>query len=610
MFSKRFGPRIIHEARSVIPNQWDKRLMLDKSRIIPVRINLAQNLEGAEDLLMEVSHPDSPKYAQHYNADEVADLFAPTKETIDIVLDWLRSEGHDVDHSHYNHWKAAVVVPMPIHKAENLLHATYDAYEHTNGKVHIACMNYSLPEAVRHHVDFVLPTVHFDVHTTPHAPTQEEKRDPTVPSPGKLKDKSPVLPKQGATLSPQALAPAGSLSKCDQQITPDCLRALYGIKYTQKAVKKNSFGIVEYTPQSYIPGDLDLFAKKYVPGGVGRRPKLLSIDGGQISSVPKSFDLNGESDLDLEYGMALTFPLRVSLYQAGDKIFGASFNTFLDALDNTYCAGDDPTQDPHYPDPNPGGYKGKDCGKYAPTHVIRYYEKRQCNEYLKLGLRGVTVVYSSGDYGVAGNGGNCIDASGHLSPSGLRFNPSFPSTCPYITSIGATQIKPGNTVAKPEEAAETVIFSGGGFSNVFPMPTYQKAAIKYYYKHHKPTYSSSQYNNNQKARGFPDISANGVNYVVAVDGAFSLVYGTSASAPVVGSIFALINDARLAHGKKPIGFVNPTLYAHPSAFNDITSGNNPGCSTQGFTAVKGWDPVTGLGTPSFPKLLKLFLSLK
>jgi hypothetical protein len=47
--------------------------------------------------------------------------------------------------------------------------------------------------------------------------------------------------------------------------------------------------------------------------------------------------------------------------------------------------------------------------------------------------------------------------------------------------------------------------------------------------------------------------------VVAVDGAFSLVYGTSASAPVVGSIFALINDARLAHGKKPIGFVNPTL---------------------------------------------------
>jgi tripeptidyl-peptidase I len=141
---ERFGPHIIHEARSVIPNQWDKRPMLDKSRIIPVRINLAQNFDGAEDLLMEVSHPDSPKYAQHYNAEEVADLvrfsqiqhlgedltyclffiyplqFAPTKETIDIVLDWLRSEGHDVDHSHYNHWKAAVVVPMPIHKAENL----------------------------------------------------------------------------------------------------------------------------------------------------------------------------------------------------------------------------------------------------------------------------------------------------------------------------------------------------------------------------------------------------------------------------------------------------------------------------------------------------------
>jgi len=58
-----------------------------------------------------------------------------------------------------------------------------------------------------------------------------------------------------------------------------------------------------------------------------------------------------------------------------------------------------------------------------------------------------------------------------------------------------------------------------------------------------------------------------------------------------------------------VGFVNPVLYAHPEMFNDITLGDNPGCGTNGFEAVPGWDPVTGLGTPNFPKMLEVFLSL-
>jgi tripeptidyl-peptidase-1 len=69
---------------------------------------------------------------------------------------------------------------------------------------------------------------------------------------------------------------------------------------------------------------------------------------------------------------------------------------------------------------------------------------------MKLGLQGVTVIYSSGDYGVAGNGNQCctyIDcAAGYLNAAGTggAFNPSFPSTCPYVTSVGVSdaQISP------------------------------------------------------------------------------------------------------------------------------------------------------------------------
>ena len=239
---------------------------------------------------------------------------------------------------------------------------------------------------------------------------------------------------------------------------------------------------------------------------------------------------------------------------------------------------------------------------------------------MKLGLAGVTFLFSSGDTGVAGENAEgevacctnakCAGGTYNNGNSGT-FNPAFPATCPYITSVGATQIKPNTavTATNPEEACETVIFSGGGFSNVFAMPSYQSSAVASYFANHKPTYTATQYNNSEAVRGYPDVAANGANYVVAVDGALTLVYGTSCSSPVFGSIINLINQQRVAAGKAVVGFINPTLYANPSAFTDIVSGGNQGCGTPGFTAVSGWDPVTGLGTPIYEKLLNVFMAL-
>ena len=233
---------------------------------------------------------------------------------------------------------------------------------------------------------------------------------------------------------------------------------------------------------------------------------------------------------------------------------------------------------------------------------------------MKLGMQGVTVLYSSGDYGVAGNGGQCCTqaacAGGTYNDGGSgTFNPSFPGTCPYVTSVGATQVVPGASVTAPEQACETVIYSGGGFSNVFPIPSYQSAAVAAYFETSGLEYTPTQYNNSQTVRGFPDISANGADYVIAIGGTLSLIYGTSASSPTVGSIITLINEERASAGKGPVGFLNPSLYANPGILNDITAGGNQGCGTAGFTAAAGWDPVTGLGTPNYGKMLKLFLSL-
>ena len=66
-------------------------------------------------------------------------------------------------------------------------------------------------------------------------------------------------------------------------------------------------------------------------------------------------------------------------------------------------------------------------------------------------------------------------------------------------------------------------------------------------------------------------------------------------------VFSLLNDYLISQGKAPLGFLNPLIYSTTSSpFNDITSGSNPGCGTQGFSAVHGWDPVR-ISLPKRPR---------
>ena len=66
--------------------------------------------------------------------------------------------------------------------------------------------------------------------------------------------------------------------------------------------------------------------------------------------------------------------------------------------------------------------------------------------------------------------------------------------CPYVTAVGATQVNPGSNVTDPEGACEQVIYSGGGFSNYFAIPSYQKTAVASYLKKYKPAYSADIWN--------------------------------------------------------------------------------------------------------------------
>lgn len=526
-------------------------------------------------------------------------------------------------------------------------------WEHEEGARHVACGEYSVPSGVSAHVDFVTPGVGFDGRVGGGGGRSQVKQERDLPEPLKVLNRraeevrrrkrdgmgvgstNPVgkmgspedasNPKQGADVKNALM----TLENCDTMITTACLQALYNFPPGSKSATNNTMGVVEYTPQAFLQTDLNMWFEQFSPNQANKVPIVDLIDGAVVQQTNQSFAFNGESALDLEFAMALINPQQVTVFQVGDLVEGGSFNNFLEAIDASYCTADggdskDPNVDGQYPDPKPGGFPGElQCGRYQSTKVISTsysaneadlgakYEMRQCNEYMKLGLQGVSVLYSSGDFGVAGNGGQCIDSKTGAYNNGSSgvFNPSFPGTCPYVTSVGATQILNGSTVHSPESAASKVIFSGGGFSNVFPLPEYQKTAMETYYAQSPPGYGADRFNNSKLVRGYPDVSANGINYVTAVNGRFSLAFGTSASCPAFASMLNLVNEERIAVGKSSVGFVNPVLYANQPAMNDITNGRNPGCGTDGFEAVSGWDPVTGLGTPDYAKLLKVFMAL-
>jgi len=99
---------------------------------------------------------------------------------------------------------------------------------------------------------------------------------------------------------------------------------------------------------------------------------------------------------------------------------------------------------------------------------------------------------------------------------------------------------------------------------------------------------------NKSGRGYPDVAAQGNHDAVVWVGNITTVGGTSASSPTVASVISLVNDALIAAGKQPLGFLNPWIYggAH-KALTDITIGSSIGCNVTGFPAKKGWDAVTG-----------------
>jgi kumamolisin len=296
-------------------------------------------------------------------------------------------------------------------------------------------------------------------------------------------------------------------------------------------------------------------------GAMGISPPTVvavSVDGGTNSPTPDD-GANGEVALDIQVSGGAAPGARIAVYFAPNTDAG-----FVDAISS---AVHDTTNKPSVISISWGGPESNWTAQAIQSMNSALQDAVTLN---------VSVFVASGD-NLATDG--VTDGKAHV---------DFPASSASAIGCGGTSISTsGNTITSESVWNDGSSGSGGGISDLFPVPSFQESANL-----------PPSVNDGQKRRGVPDVAgdaAPGTGYQVVFNGQSQIVGGTSAVAPLWAGLTALINEGASA----PVGFFLPFLYANSTLLRQITQGNNiPSGSTIGYSAGPGWNACTGLGVPN------------
>ena len=351
----------------------------------------------------------------------------------------------------------------------------------------------------------------------------------------------------------------GDAAAGDTSFTPPQIAKLYQFPASLTGMGQ-TVAIIELGG-GYKTADL----RTYFSGLGLRTPSVtaISVDGGRNAPAGDPNSADGEVLLDIEVVGAIAPSVKIAVYFAPNTDRG-----FLDAITT---AVHDTVRKPAIVSISWGGPESS-WTKQALTAFDQAFEDAA--------TLGVTVCCASGD---SGSSDGVADGLAHV---------DFPASSPHALACGGTRVAVSNGSLTGEVVWNGGAIggaSGGGVSDMFALPAYQQSANV------PVSVNPSRF----KGRGVPDVAGDAdpaTGYEVHVDGQDVVFGGTSAVAPLWSALVALINQSR----GKPLGFLNPTLYAlGAKGFHDTTVGNNGA-----YQARAGWDPCTGLGSANGAVLLR------
>jgi kumamolisin len=517
----------------------------------------AKDARALRDAVHAVSDPKSAAYGRHLSPDEVRDLVAPGYQDLDAVLAFLRDSGLRVDG--VSGARTAVQASGPAEAVARAFDAPLGLFAAPPAVAAGRRRAYGIERDPT--IPASLAAVIRGVAGLNDLPAA--RRFPLLLAPARSR-----VPRRGAA---EARGPGGGF-------TPGEIHGAYGVPGDAASGGRGERVAILEFGGGFSSADFSAFCAAY--GLPAADVTEVSVSGARNEYRGKSGDADVEVGLDMDWVRATAPEAELDLWWAPNVDTG--WVDFLTAVVDAPSARRPSVVSISWGMPEDGFSTSR-----------RYDQTRQL--FQACALLGITFVCASGDAGAADElpDDAWYDGQRHV---------DFPSVVPEVTSVGGTKLVPaGRGFAEtawndgPGRGA-----SGGGFSRLIAVPDWQKAAVAG--------------RKGVTGRGIPDVAAVASpdpGLSIFVRGKWTAAGGTSVAAPIWAGFLARANAARVAAGKPRLGAANAALYAAgrgaATPFRDIVRGDNGYAGVAGFSAAKGWDPVTGLGTPGIARLLESLL---
>ena len=522
------------------------------------------NLDILKENLISVSDPNSINYSKYYSISDIQNIISPNYSDIYKVINWLNSNNIGV----IKNYGDVLHCVSNLTNINNAFNTDIKEYIIDGNKIYLNKKDYQIPENLLYIIDFIEGLI------------------------------NKKYPKINIIYSKKQI---GNFVE-DKYSGREVINRIYNI--TSNIYENPSIGSIEYQENGGF-SQKDLYLAE----------NLNNVKNNTVDKIiGRNIGTNVESQLDIQM-MAVNVPY-------ADLLFWTENNWLYSMAVELFYSKDIPD----VISMSWGWAEDEQCTiTRCSNETSKQYVDRVNIEYMKLGLRGMSILVSSGDAGAPGRTNEfCFNHN-------RTVNAAFPGSSPYITSVGATYLEKSSKkiewktkLCKDYDCASGDIekiasfdkigwTSGGGFSkfsNRSRDAKWQDKLVTDYLKSNV----SLPINFNKNGRAFPDISVIGHYCPVINSGELLAVDGTSCSSPVFASIIAILNSHQESKGKNSLGFLNPVLYKmaedNPKIFNDIIHGFNwcteetccnirkDGGSDFGYMASVGYDPIYGLGTPN------------
>ena len=329
------------------------------------------------------------RYGAHLSKEQAADLIAPHPRTLELVYSWLTHHGVPSSSVSTTHGGTTLTLNgVSVVQANALLGTSYQLYRHVEtNETTVRTVSYAVPAELHELVETVAPTTFF----------------PSPRHPPRKRSSGAAAGLANSTLREHVTRIAGPN---EDNAMPSILRRLYATFAYTPTRMENMLGIIGIRDEYPSEDDLTSFMHMFRSDGTDASYTPEEINGGEYDPDHPSVNINS----DVQYATAMAYPTRLVFYSTGRGPEGTT--DYLISWLRFILS--QPTQ--NVPQTISMSYN------VVENIVPPQYAAFVCRLFGVLGVRGVSVLFSSGDDGV-GRGG-CVTEDG-----GVQFLPSFPASC-------------------------------------------------------------------------------------------------------------------------------------------------------------------------------------